>query len=146
MSCFFSGKAKEIILNSPAKTVLLSGPSGFLGSRVFESILHAQMMRADAGLNPGEVILLSGSPGKLMGRLYDKYGADKMKTVRASRVDYYSQHNTETWIDHIGSLGMSLFPLSFLVIFVLIKAVREKMLCSLTLRQLLDLSKESQRL
>lgn len=107
MSCFFTGKAKEIILNSPAKTVLLSGPSGFLGSRVFESILHAHMMREEAGVEPGEVILLSGSPGRLMGKLYEKYGTEKMKTVRASRVDYFKQHDTETWIDHLGSLGMS---------------------------------------
>ena len=105
MGNYFTGRAKETILSSPAKTVLLSGPSGFLGSRVFESILIAHELRRSAGLDPGEVILLSGSPGKLMGRLYQKYGGERMDTVKASRVDYYRQHDTETWIDHLGSLG-----------------------------------------
>jgi hypothetical protein len=105
MAKLIKGKSLEKILSAPPKTILLSGPSGFLGSRVFSSILEVHEMRKNAGLNPGEVILLSGSPGRLMGRLYDKYGPDKMKTVRASRVDYYKQHDTETWIDHMGSLG-----------------------------------------
>lgn len=29
-----------------------------------------------------------------------------MKTVRASRVDYYTQHDDRTWRDHLGSLGV----------------------------------------
>lgn len=105
MAKLIKGKSLEKILAAPAKSILLSGPSGFLGSRVLSSILEVHEMRKNAGVNPGEVILLSGSPGRLMRRLYEKYGADKMRTVRASRVDYYKQHDTETWIDHLGSLG-----------------------------------------
>jgi len=40
-----------------------------------------------------------------MERLYGKYGPQMMKTVRASRVDYYTQHDVDTWVDHMGSLG-----------------------------------------
>lgn len=90
---------------------MLSGPSGFLGNRVLDSILKVHDFRKEQGLDPGEVILLSSSPGRLMQRLYTKYGAEKMKTVRASRVDYYKQHDVETWIDQLGSLGKS-FTLS----------------------------------
>jgi hypothetical protein len=95
----------QALLQSPAKKVILSGPSGFLGSRVLDSILKVHASRKSQGLQPGEVILMSGSPGRLMERLYKKYGADVMKTIRASRVDYYTQHEVDTWTDHLGSLG-----------------------------------------
>lgn len=100
-----SAASKKSLLEAPAKRVILSGPSGFLGSRVLDSILGVHQLRTENNLPPGEVVLLSGSPGTLMQRLYSKYGADRMKTVRASRVDYYKQHGVETWIDHLGSLG-----------------------------------------
>jgi hypothetical protein len=113
MSNLLCGKSTEKILNAPPKTILLSGPSGFLGSRVLTSILEAHEMRKQAGVRSGEVILLSSSPGKLMGRLYEKYGPEQMQSVRATRVDYYKQHDVETWIDHLGSLG-GFFSLIFI--------------------------------
>jgi hypothetical protein len=97
--------AKHALLNASSKKIMLSGPSGFLGSRVLDSILQVHQLRKDNCLDPGEVILLSSSPGRLMERLYKKYGPNKMKTVRASRVDYYKQHDVDTWIDQLGSLG-----------------------------------------
>lgn len=97
--------AKEKLLNAKTKRILLSGPSGFLGSLVLESILEVHKIRKSHGVDPGEVILLSGSPGKLMGQLYRKHGAERMDTVRASRVDYYRQHDVDTWTDQLGSLG-----------------------------------------
>jgi nucleoside-diphosphate-sugar epimerase len=93
------------VLNCDAKHVVLSGPSGFLGSHVLDSILDVHATRMNSGLDPGEVVLLSGSPGNLMRRLQSKYGYEKMKTVRASRVDYFNQHDIDTWRDHMGSLG-----------------------------------------
>ena len=42
---------------------------------------------------PGEVVLLSYSPGKLMRNLEKKFGQERMRNVRASRVDYYTQHD-----------------------------------------------------
>jgi nucleoside-diphosphate-sugar epimerase len=105
ISQIFTGLSKENILKAAPRTILLSGPSGFLGSRVLDAILDAHQMRSKEGLKPGEVILLSNSPGRTMHRLNNKYGSEMMKTVRASRVDYYTQHDVETWIDHLGSLG-----------------------------------------
>lgn len=107
----FSAYAKNAISASPAKKIMLSGPSGFLGSRVLDSILQVHNYRKKQGLDPGEIILLSSSPGRLMERLYKKYGPEKMETVRASRVDYYKQHDVETWIDQLGSLGKYIFLL-----------------------------------
>lgn len=94
------------ILECSAKKVVLSGPSGFLGSHVLDSILDVHQHRKQNGLDPGEVILLSSSPGNMMKRLHSKYGEQKMKTIRASRVDYFSQHDSETWRDQLGSLGL----------------------------------------
>jgi len=94
------------LLESHAKKIVLSGPSGFLGSRVLEAILEAHALRKEQGLEPGEVILLSGGPGRLMQNLYRKYGPEQMSTVRASRIDYYRQHDVDTWTDQLGSLGV----------------------------------------
>ena len=41
-----------------------------------------------------------------MHRLERKYGQEAMKTIRASRVDYYSQHDVSMWLDHLGSLNL----------------------------------------
>jgi hypothetical protein len=41
-----------------------------------------------------------------MRRLSEKYGIEAMKTIRASRVDYYTQHDVNTWMDHLGSLSL----------------------------------------
>ena len=38
-----------------------------------------------------------------MNRLVSKYGYDYIKGVKASRIDYYTQHDTHTWIDQLGS-------------------------------------------
>lgn len=66
--------------------------------------------REKNGQEAGEVILLSSSPGNLMRRLKCRYGEegkhDKMRTIRASRVDYYTQHCASTWRDQLGSLGL----------------------------------------
>ena len=112
------------ILSSRPKRIVLSGPSGFLGSRVLDSILvcrykyavyyvelfcspqagHAY--RKEENLPPGEVVLMSSSPGNLMRRLKRRYGRETMATIRASRVDYYTQHSAATWRDQLGSLGL----------------------------------------
>ena len=42
--------------------------------------------RREHGLEPGEVVLLSSSPGNLMSRLTAHYGARRMASVRATRV------------------------------------------------------------
>lgn len=97
---------KSILLNSRPKRIVLSGPSGFLGKNVLDSILEVHALRKSYKLNPGEVILLSASPGNLMHRLQNKYGMEKLKTMRASRVDYFTQHDINTWRDHLGSLGL----------------------------------------
>ena len=68
--------------------------------------LDAHEHRRDHGLEPGEVILLSSSPGHLMSRLYGRYGSKRMSTVRATRCDYYYQHDFDSWRDQLGSLGM----------------------------------------
>jgi hypothetical protein len=95
------------ILASRPKQIALSGPGGFLGSRVLDSILDAHEHRKAAGVAPGEVILLSSSPGTLMARLLSTYGRERMSTVRASRVDYYHQHDVDSWQDQLGSIGMT---------------------------------------
>ena len=41
-----------------------------------------------------------------MEKLKKRYSSCKMKHIRASRVDYYTQHCVETWMDHLGSLGL----------------------------------------
>ena len=58
------------------------------------------------GIKPGELILLSSRPGLLMGQLSRKYGEEAMKTIRASRVDYYTQHDPTIWKDNFLSLGL----------------------------------------
>jgi nucleoside-diphosphate-sugar epimerase len=98
--------AKETLLNVRPKKIMLSGPSGFLGSNVLRAILEVHQIRKSHGVDPGELILLSGSPGKLMQSLYKRIGPEKMGTVRASRVDYYKQHDVDTWTDQLGSLGV----------------------------------------
>jgi hypothetical protein len=87
---------KEKLLREPAKRVVISGPSGFLGSRVVWSALDVHALRQEHGLPPGEIVLLSASPGKLMDALVKKYGRETMKTIRASRVDYRTQHDVDT--------------------------------------------------
>lgn len=98
--------ASPMLLEVPPKRIILSGPSGFLGQRVLECILKVHQMRSSLGLKPGELILLSSKPGNLMGRLAKKYGEHSMKTIRASRVDYYSQHDPVVWKDNFLSLGL----------------------------------------
>lgn len=93
------------VLDCAPKKIVLSGPSGFLGAHVLDSILEVHRARKANNLDPGEVILMSSSPGNMMKRLQKKYGEDKMKTIRASRVDYFQQHEVDTWRDHLGSLG-----------------------------------------
>ena len=95
----------EAILGCAPKKIVLSGPSGFLGAHVLDSILDVHEARMAKGLDPGEVILMSSSPGNMMKRLQRKYGEGKMKTIRASRVDYFTQHEVDTWRDQLGSLG-----------------------------------------
>lgn len=99
--------AGEQILRAKPKMIALSGPAGFLGSRVLDAVLDAQEFRRREGVDPGEALLLSASPGNLMSRLTAKYGLERLKSVRASRVDYYYQHDADTWQDQLGSLGMS---------------------------------------
>ena len=101
----------KALLDAQPKKIVLSGPSGFLGSKVLDSIIDIHSFREANKRKAGEVILLSSSPGKLMGRLYEKYGAAKMKTIRASRVDYYTQHDVDTWKDQLGSLGKQLIDM-----------------------------------
>jgi hypothetical protein len=96
----------EKLLNEPPKRVVLSGPSGFLGQRVLKSVLQVHEFRRQHNLNPGEIVLLSASPGKLMQKLAKQYGPSVMSTVRASRVDYYTQHDVDVWVDSLGSLGL----------------------------------------
>jgi nucleoside-diphosphate-sugar epimerase len=98
--------AKASIEEATPKQIALSGPAGFLGSRVLSSILDAHDHRRAVGLEPGEVVLLSSSPGNLMSRLINKHGHARMASVRATRVDYYFQHDLDSWRDQLGSLGM----------------------------------------
>ena len=64
------------------KRIVLSGPSGFLGQRVISSILKVHQHRIKQGIKPGELVLLSSSPGRLMSNLSKKYGEAAMKTIR----------------------------------------------------------------
>lgn len=98
--------ALEVLRDAIPKQIALSGPAGFLGSRVLSSILDAHDYRRSLGLEPGEVVLLSSSPGNLMSRLISKHGYERMASVRATRVDYYFQHDLDSWRDQLGSLGM----------------------------------------
>mmetsp|Transcript_53173 Transcript_53173/g.106640 ORF Transcript_53173/g.106640 Transcript_53173/m.106640 type:complete len:583 (+) Transcript_53173:170-1918(+) len=93
------------LLKEPAKRVVLSGPSGFLGLRVLDAILEVHDHREESGFDPGEIVLLSSSPGSMMEKLTSRFGSARMQSVRSSRVDYSTQHSVETWIDHLGSLG-----------------------------------------
>ena len=98
--------AGEQLLYSRPKTIALSGPAGFLGSNVVDSILDAHEFRRANGVDPGELLLLSSSPGTLMARLTSQLGSQRLKTVRATRVDYYHQHDVDSWHDQLGSLGL----------------------------------------
>lgn len=98
--------ARKTLLNAEARKIVLSGPSGFVGQRVLDSVLMVHDLRCKNKLLPGEIVLPSSSPGKLMDKLSRKYGPEKLRSVRASRVDFYTQHDIETWIDHLGSLGL----------------------------------------
>eukprot|EP01041_Mallomonas_annulata_P011395 gene11395-23843_t len=99
-------KVSPVLRDLPPKRIIISGPSGFLGSRVVDYILQIHEDRIKNHLNPGEAVLLSSSPGKLMHKLVKKYGEEKMRTIRASRVDYYTQHEPDMWRDHLGSMGL----------------------------------------
>ena len=71
-----------------------------------ECILKVHQHRMKQGIKPGELILLSSRPGLLMGQLSRKYGEEAMRTIRASRVDYYTQHDPTIWKDNFLSLGL----------------------------------------
>lgn len=45
MSSLFISQAGKILLNSSPKKVVLSGPSGFLGSRVLDYLIEAHQHR-----------------------------------------------------------------------------------------------------
>lgn len=66
--------AGQAIREARPKQIALSGPAGFLGSRVLATILDAHDYRREHRLEPGEVVLLSSSPGNLMSRLTAHYG------------------------------------------------------------------------
>jgi hypothetical protein len=92
------------LLQCSPKRVVLSGPSGFLGTHVLDSLLEVHQLRKENGLEPGEITLLSSSPGNTMKRLQKKYGEDKMKTVRASRVEFFYKKQCATFGGHQGSV------------------------------------------
>ena len=98
--------ARSILSSRGGRNIVLSGPSGFLGSRVVDEVVKAQALRKAKGLPPGQLILLSGSPGKLMANLSTQYSREAMSDIRASRVDYYVQHDSDDWVNHMGSLGL----------------------------------------
>ena len=52
--------ASAALLEAPPKQIALSGPAGFLGSRVLQSVLDAHEHRRDHGLEPGEVVVVGG--------------------------------------------------------------------------------------
>ena len=94
------------LLQAEAKTIVLSGPSGYVGKRVLNFLLHLQQARLEQGRSAGKIVLLSSSPGNLMRRLYEQYGKSMMLNCAASRADYYTNHDVDTWVDHLGSLGL----------------------------------------
>jgi hypothetical protein len=94
------------LLKAEAKTIVLSGPSGYVGKRVLNFLLHLQQARLDEGRSAGKIVLLSSSPGNLMHRLYGQYGKSMMQNTAASRADYYTHHDADIWVDHLGSLGL----------------------------------------
>jgi hypothetical protein len=98
--------AHDALLESRPKRIVLSGPSGFLGRRVLRAVLDAQAYRVKHGEVPGELILLSSSPGTLMDRLSESLTTEEMKRVRASRIDYHTQHDQETWMNQLGALNV----------------------------------------
>ena len=93
------------LVEAPPRRIVVSGPSGFLGARILDVLLQTHQLREEAGREPGELVLLSSSPGRLMSRIGSKYG-HRIKTIRASRVDYFTQHDKAVWRDHLGSLGV----------------------------------------
>lgn len=93
------------ILAASPKHIALSGPSGFLGRRVLESILDIFLYRHENNVEPGKILLLTSSPGRLMKRLSQIYGRNKMQFIRASRVDFFTQHSVDMWQDNLASLG-----------------------------------------
>lgn len=92
----FREVTSKALLECASKKIVLSGPSGFLGGRMLDSILDVYVVGKSNGEDPGEVILMSANPVNLMTRLTKKYGLVKMKTIRASCVDYYTQHDVNT--------------------------------------------------
>ncbi len=97
---------KRVVLTQKPKKIIVSGPSGFLGKRVIKTILELHNVRKQEGLEPGELILLSSSPGNLMAKLGVQYNREAMKSIRGSRVDYFTQHCPDMWVNHLGSLGL----------------------------------------
>lgn len=104
-SCELFTLAGSKILSASPKSIALSGPSGFLGSQVLDSILDIFLFRHENKVEPGKILLLTSSPGRLMKRLSERYGRNKMQFIRASRVDFFTQHNWNTWKDNLASLG-----------------------------------------
>jgi hypothetical protein len=74
--------------------------------QVLQCILDVHEYRKATGEVPGEVVLLSASPGKLMARLVSQIGRERMSTARATRVDYYTMHDADLWQDQLGSIGL----------------------------------------
>ena len=70
--------ASPLLRKEKPKKIVISGPSGFLGSRVLKAILDIHQDRINHGLNPGEICLLSSSPGKLMEKLTLLLGKEKV--------------------------------------------------------------------
>lgn len=103
-SQLFSLAASKLLEARP-KQIALSGPSGFLGTQVLDNILDIFLYRAQNGVEPGKICLLSSSPGRLMKNLCARYGRNKMQFIRASRVDLYTQHSVDMWKDNLASLG-----------------------------------------
>ena len=93
------------LLNEKPKKILISGPSGFVGGKLIDTLVAIHQYKIQNGVEPGELILLSATPGNLMNRLSKKYGVNGLQSIKASRADYYSEHNKQNWINHLGSLG-----------------------------------------
>lgn len=64
------------LLASRPKQIALSGPGGFLGRHVLSAVLQVHAHRRAHGVDTGEVILLSSSPGTLMSKLTRTYGRE----------------------------------------------------------------------